>query len=344
MGTPPAWFKELFSEAQLNHLTESALCLRFRYLEHFLVDARQFWSHPSGTGLESGVWTESLPDGRELQFHSIAYQVDGRSVLAFDGNQANLARQVEILQQAREVNLRYSESQRKLEQQDILFHCMLHDLVTLQSTVRLSFQLLQQALSGNEKTRGIVEDGLQATQRQESFIKDILELFSLTRGVPMADADFRQKVDLHFCLDEVINLMNLTSMQHGVSLRIEPWESPTEACLLLVEQARFTRVLINLIENALRYAPHGSAITIGVAGQRDSVTVFIDDDGPGVTPDMVPTLFHKFSGERRKGGKLGIGLYFCALTLKRWGGSIGYAPRAPTGARFWFKLPRHTHE
>jgi signal transduction histidine kinase len=344
MGTPPAWFKELFSEDQLNNLTESALCLRFSYLEHFLVDARKFWSHPSDTGLESGVWTESLPDGRELQFHSIAYQVDGRSVLAFDGNQTNLARQVEILQQAREVNLRYSESQRKLDQQGILFHCMLHDLISLHSTVRLSFQLLQQEFSGNDKIRGIIEDGLQATQKQESFIKDILEFFSLARGIPMGKVDFREKVDLRFCLNEVITLMNLTAMQHGVSLRIEPWKSPTEACLVLVEQARLMRVLINLVENALRYAPHGSAITIGMAGQRDSVIVFVDDDGPGVAPDMVPTLFHKFSGERGKGGKLGIGLYFCSLTLNRWGGSIGYAPRTPTGARFWFKLPSHAHE
>lgn len=344
MGTPPPWFKEFFSETQLNHLTESALCLRFSYLEHFLVDARKFWSHPSNTSLESGIWTESLPDGRELQFHSIAYRVEGRHVLAFDGNQANLARQIEILQQAREVNLRYSESQRKLEQQGILFHCMLHDLITLHSTVQLSFQLLQQAFSGDEKTRGIIEDGLQATQRQESFIKDILELFSLARSVPMSDVDFREKVDLRFCLNEATTLMNLTAVQHGVLLRIEPWEPPAETCFVRAEQVRLTRVLINLIENALRYAPHDSTITIGVAEQRDSVTVLIDDDGPGVAPDIVSTLFHKFSGDRRKGGKLGLGLYFCSLTLKRWGGSIGYAPRIPTGARFWFKLPSHTHE
>jgi hypothetical protein len=48
----------------------------------------------------------------------------------------------------------------------------------------------------------------------------------------------------------------------------------------------------------------------------------------------------KFSQGKDKSGKAGLGLYFCKITLERWGGSIGYLPRPEGGSRFWFRLPR----
>ena len=66
----------------------------------------------------------------------------------------------------------------------------------------------------------------------------------------------------------------------------------------------------------------------------------MDDQGPGVSSEVESSLFDKFSRDHRSGGKIGLGLYFCRVTVERWGGRIGYMPRAPVGSRFWFHLPR----
>ena len=107
---------------------------------------------------------------------------------------------------------------------------------------------------------------------------------------------------------------------------------------MVAEPSRLERVLENLVENALRHSPSGGQVSVAVLALGDDVEVRVTDEGPGVPPKVVASLFDKFAqGEHR--GRTGLGLYFCALTVHRWGGEIGYRP-LPHGACFWFRLPR----
>jgi signal transduction histidine kinase len=94
---------------------------------------------------------------------------------------------------------------------------------------------------------------------------------------------------------------------------------------------------MNLVDNALRYSPRNAVVTITLRPEARAIRVSVEDDGPGVPPPFVPRLFEKFSHAGR--GTTGLGLYFCRITIERWGGQIGYEPREKTGARFWFRLP-----
>ncbi|QSJ20732.1 ATP-binding protein [Nostoc sp. UHCC 0702] len=73
---------------------------------------------------------------------------------------------------------------------------------------------------------------------------------------------------------------------------------------------------------------------------REYVLLVVDDQGSGVPPKMVNTLFQKFFQGKDKSGRVGLGLYFCRITVERWGGKIGYFPRQTGGSKFWFRLPR----
>jgi signal transduction histidine kinase len=104
------------------------------------------------------------------------------------------------------------------------------------------------------------------------------------------------------------------------------------------DEDRLFRVLSNLAVNALNHAPAGSAVRLAAHRENGTVVVDVDDEGPGVDAELVPNLFQKFArGER---GGTGLGLYFCRITLERWGGGIGYESPAGGGARFWIRLPR----
>ena len=103
---------------------------------------------------------------------------------------------------------------------------------------------------------------------------------------------------------------------------------------------RLDRVLSNLLGNALRFTPAGSTVRLGLRRDGATVTFTVDDQGPGVPEEMQARLFQKFSQGKTKAGSAGLGLYFCRITVERWGGSIGYTTREDGGARFWFSLRR----
>jgi len=60
----------------------------------------------------------------------------------------------------------------------------------------------------------------------------------------------------------------------------------------------------------------------------------------GVPKDKVYRLFRKFAQGSGKTGQVGLGLYFCRITIEGWGGAIGYHPSPLGGACFWFRLPK----
>ena len=98
-------------------------------------------------------------------------------------------------------------------------------------------------------------------------------------------------------------------------------------------------MIFNLLENAIRHSPVRAAVRVGITVDAAGVLVTVDDEGPGVLPDLVDTMFEKFSQAGANTGKIGLGLYFCRITIASWGGTIGYTPRATGGAQFWFRLP-----
>jgi hypothetical protein len=106
------------------------------------------------------------------------------------------------------------------------------------------------------------------------------------------------------------------------------------------ENSRLERVLFNLVENAFRHSPLGSTVTVDVNQDGKFILFTVDDEGPGVPEDISKNLFQKFAQGREKSGKAGLGLYFCRITVERWGGSIGYSTRPKGGSCFWFRLPR----
>jgi two-component system sensor histidine kinase EvgS len=68
---------------------------------------------------------------------------------------------------------------------------------------------------------------------------------------------------------------------------------------------------------------------------------YVDDEGPGLPHDLRPEqIFGLFMKGKQSGGKAGLGLYFCRITVERWGGSIGCFTLPEKGSRFWFRLPR----
>ena len=119
---------------------------------------------------------------------------------------------------------------------------------------------------------------------------------------------------------------------------------PDELLFVKADARLIVQVVINLLDNAVKYAPEGSTIRIGTSVREDSVVVRIADDGPGIPDDQKDLIFNLFysggnqTGDSRRG--LGIGLSLCQSIIKAHGGTISVSDNEPHGAVFEFSLPR----
>lgn len=112
--------------------------------------------------------------------------------------------------------------------------------------------------------------------------------------------------------------------------------------LVDADYRRIDQVMVNLLNNAVKYSPQAKKVEINIMGNADNITVSVRDFGIGINPDKLPHLFdryyrvdamgHQFSG-------LGLGLYISAEIISRHGGKIGANSTLGNGSTFWFSLP-----
>ncbi|MHB1710597.1 MAG: sensor histidine kinase [Acidimicrobiales bacterium] len=137
--------------------------------------------------------------------------------------------------------------------------------------------------------------------------------------------------------------MNVTRLARAVASGVNAGEprAPVVVCttsvmMVRADRERVRQVLLNLVDNAERYSPSGSQITIDLREDGDDVVVRVVDKGPGISPEDVERVFEKFA--RGNGGSSGLGLYIARGIVAQHGGKIWCEP-GPGGA-FVFSLPR----
>jgi two-component system sensor histidine kinase KdpD len=117
---------------------------------------------------------------------------------------------------------------------------------------------------------------------------------------------------------------------------------PDDLPLIEIDAVLIERVLCNLLENAAKFTPAGTHISINAAVRGSEVDVWVDDSGPGFPKGREEAIFEKFERGARESATpgVGLGLAICRAIVAAHGGSIHAENRAGGGARFVFSLPR----
>lgn len=116
-------------------------------------------------------------------------------------------------------------------------------------------------------------------------------------------------------------------------------EFPMETVTVRAAGHELERVLVNLVGNAAKAMPSGGNIDVSVSLQGARVIVRVEDDGPGLPPELLPRLFTPFATGNAKAGGVGLGLYLCREIARRHGGDLTAGRSAAGGARFELTLP-----
>lgn len=216
-----------------------------------------------------------------------------------------------------------------------LLSAISHDLRTpLAAMVGLaeSLALAGPALAGEQ--REIAEAMRQSALRMNALVTNLLDMARLESGAVHLNRQWQP-------LEEVVGSA-LSSMAGALAGRPVSTRLDEDLPLLHFDAALIERVLVNLLENALKYTPAGSPIEIGARALDEVVEVWVDDHGPGLPPGREEAIFEKFERGRKETATpgVGLGLAICRAILHAHGGEISGASRPEGGARFTLRLPR----
>jgi signal transduction histidine kinase len=111
---------------------------------------------------------------------------------------------------------------------------------------------------------------------------------------------------------------------------------------IFADRSKIEQVIVNLVNNAVKYAPHSRRIIINTTRRTKTAKISVQDFGEGIAYDKIPHLFERYyrvdaTGVQYSG--LGLGLYISAEIVERHGGKIGVNSEAGKGSTFWFTLP-----
>ena len=116
---------------------------------------------------------------------------------------------------------------------------------------------------------------------------------------------------------------------------------PADLPLVAIDPVLFEHVLGNLVENACKYTPEGSAIDVEASADSEQIAIDVLDRGPGIPSGHGERVFEKFQRGHHPGvGGAGLGLAICRGIVRAHGGELGVSARPGGGARFQIRLPR----
>ncbi|CAG0989276.1 partial two-component system, OmpR family, sensor histidine kinase KdpD, partial [Anaerolineae bacterium] len=170
-------------------------------------------------------------------------------------------------------------------------------------------------------------------RRMSSLINNILDMARLDAGAVELNKQW-------YPLEEIIGSV-LTRLQKQLSDRTVTVKLPAGIPMIYVDAVMIEQVLINLLENVVRYTPMHSPVTITAELSNTAVEIAIADQGAGIPKDSEHKLFEKFYRVRHESAQsgVGLGLAICRAIVEAHGGTIKAENRATGGAIFSFILP-----
>ncbi|WP_328926493.1 HAMP domain-containing histidine kinase [Streptomyces sp. NBC_00190] len=191
--------------------------------------------------------------------------------------------------------------------------------------------------------------------RMTGLVEDLLLLARLDAGRPLSTGD--TDTDLAPLVVDAVSDARAAGPEHHWRLRL-----PDEPVPVRVDPARIQQVLVNLLANARTHTPPGTTVTAHVSlaapavapaaaraaaagGETSAVRLLIEDDGPGIPPDLLPHVFERFArgdaSRSRAAGSTGLGLAIVQAVVTAHGGRVGV--RSEPGRTCFEVLLPHAH-
>lgn len=229
-----------------------------------------------------------------------------------------------------------TEQHELLERNNAFHYTVAHDLRIPLTVIRGHAEMLKGAFrEGDVKTTILqnIEGILEGAGKMEEMIEDLVDTARIETGQVFLD---KQSIQL-----ETFVWSLLQRSQEGIDANRLTTQIPQNLPSLSVDPDRLERILLNLLNNALKFSPPDSKVVIRASVRGGEIKISVTDQGKGLTPQDCSCLFKRFSlvKDSRVSGGVGLGLYICRLLVEAHGGRIWVESKVGQGSSFHFTLP-----
>lgn len=227
-----------------------------------------------------------------------------------------------------------TQRRRILQEKDDFISVASHELKTPATALKASLELLARLIPADtaDMRSKLVQQAVRSMGKLTELINTLLNSNRISQGrFPVSKTRFSIAKLINECCQHI-----RTAGSHTITLK-----GNTHLEINADEQL-IDQVVVNLVNNAVKYAPASKEIIIDIHEQKNGVRISVTDFGPGIPADKLPHIFDRYyradhSSVQFSG--LGLGLYISAEIVRKHGGEIGVDSELGKGSTFWFTLP-----
>ncbi|MGZ3872905.1 MAG: PAS domain-containing sensor histidine kinase [Mucilaginibacter sp.] len=227
-----------------------------------------------------------------------------------------------------------TEFKRLQQQKDDFISIASHELKTPITSLKASLQLLERIKNepASEMLPKLIDQSSRSMQKISALVEDLLNVSRASKS----------ELRLHKTTFTISDLLNNCCNHVRIAGKHELIFQGDAHLQVNADEHGIDQVVVNLVNNAVKYAPDSREIYLVVSAEGGMAKVAVKDNGPGIAPDNLPHLFNRYyraQGSGYQNSGLGLGLYISAEIIKRHGGEMGVESTLGKGSTFWFTLP-----
>jgi len=213
-------------------------------------------------------------------------------------------------------------------------HELLSPITSMKNAVNIMLQgILGTNTESQERFLRIISDGVEYISYLTTTLMDIALLE--TRKIPLK----KEKVDLSKVIRSSIDGMRFKAEENKISILNKNGHAPP----VLADSNRVRQTLLNLLDNAFKFTPHGGEIIVDAKTTEEEVEISVKDNGPGIFLEEQDKIFERFyqieNAATKKHYGIGLGLSICKDIAEAHGGRIWVESKERGGSNFVFTLP-----
>jgi len=211
-----------------------------------------------------------------------------------------------------------------------------HELKTPLTVIMGSLEVTLRKARSAEEYREVLIGNLGQVERLIALTRSLLTMVQFMGVRPPLR---RAPLELEPLVKDLIGELAVLADNRQLTLALDAHPTPP----VQGDEGWLRHILINLLDNALRYTPRGGTVTVCLDSADDTVTIAVKDTGPGIAPEHLPHLFERFyraeSARDRESGGVGLGLAIVKEIAEAHGGTVRVESEVGKGSVFTVTLP-----